>query len=83
MDGQVIASLLIIQRVANKSALTSNTLVTGHLSTFKARGRGGTTDTSCTLPGEDPTISVDRRGVSSGELDVGIELRPNETQAQT
>ena len=78
MDGQVIASLLIIQRVANKSALTSNTLVTGHLSTFKARGCGGTTDTRCTLPGEDLTISVDRRGVSSGELDVGIELRSDE-----
>ena len=63
--------------------MTSNTLVTGHLSTFKAGGRGGTTDTSGTLPGEDPTISVDRRGVNSGELDVGIELRLNEIQAQT
>lgn len=38
--GQVIAPLLIIQRVANRSALTSDTIVTGHIISFHDRGRG-------------------------------------------
>ena len=71
--GQVIASLLIIQRVANKSALTSKTIVSGHLSTFKARSRGGTSCTSGPLPGGGPASWEDKRGVSSSELGVGVE----------
>ena len=65
--GQVIAPLLVIQRVANKSALKSNTVVSGRLSSFEARTRGELTDGSGALPGGDPTSSVDRHGVSSGE----------------
>ena len=71
--GQVIASLLIIQRVANKSALTSKTIVSGHLSTFKARSHGGTSCTSGPLPGGGPASWEDKRGVSSSELGVGVE----------
>ena len=65
--GQVIASLLIIQRVANKSAMTSNTVASGHLSSFKS-GTGGSD-----LPVEYPMSSINRRGVSIGELGVGFQ----------
>ena len=70
--GQAIASLLIIQRVANKSALTSNTIASGHLSSFRARS-GGTTGTSDALPSGDPANSVNRHGAASGELEVGVQ----------
>ena len=71
--GQAIASLLIIQRVANKSALTSNTIASGHLSSFRARSGERTTGTSGALPSGDPANSVDRRGVTSGELEIGVQ----------
>ena len=64
---QVIASLLIIQRVANKSALTGNTVVSAHMSEFKAETRGRSTGGSGDLPGEDPTTSTDERRTSFGE----------------
>jgi len=38
--GQVIAPLLIIQRVANGNALTGPAITTGHTSLFNARGQG-------------------------------------------
>ena len=38
--GQVIAPLLIIRRVANQSALTNDSIATGHTSPFKVRSRG-------------------------------------------
>ena len=41
--GQVIAPLLIIQRIANKSALMSNTLSPGGIEEFEARSRGEST----------------------------------------
>ena len=66
--GQVLAPLLIIQRVANKSALTSNTFISGHLSSFKARsGEKSTSEAGAILSG-DAMSSVDKRGVNSGEL---------------
>jgi len=37
---QVIAALLIIQRVADRSALTSDTIVTGNISSFQIGSRG-------------------------------------------
>jgi len=40
---QVIAPLLIIQRVANGSALTSRAITTGHVSVFNVKGWGGPT----------------------------------------
>ena len=73
--GQVIAPLLIIQRVANKSALTSNTIASLHLSSFKTRSRGISTGGSGALPDGDPTSSVDRRGVGSGEPGIEVETR--------
>ena len=71
--GQVIAPLLIIQRVANKSAFTGNTIASRHLSSFKARSRGMSTGGNVTLSGGDPTGSVDCPGVDSCDLGVGIE----------
>jgi len=41
--GQVIAPLLIIQRVANQSALTSSTIVSGHVNSLHVRSRGVST----------------------------------------
>ena len=66
--GQVIAPLFIIQRVANRSALTSETTVSGEVVLFKARDGGQSVDR---LPGGDPTRLVNRRGVNPKELGVG------------
>ena len=71
--GQVIAPLLIIQRVADKSALTSDTVVSGHLGSFRARNREELTDVSAALSVNDPISSSDRNGENSGELWVGAE----------
>ena len=72
----MIAPLLVIQRVANKSALTSNTIVSGRLSPFEARSRGELTDGSDALPGGDPTSSVDRMEWALASLGVRLRLRP-------
>ena len=66
----MIASLLIIQRVANKSALTGNTVVSRHISGPEFRNKGCLADGSGTLPGGgSPMNSVDGCGTSSGELE--------------
>ena len=71
----MIAPLLVIQRIANKSALTSNTIASGHLSSFKARSRADVTGGGGTLPSGDdyPMSSVDEPAVTSGELGAGAE----------
>ena len=66
----MIAPLLIIQRVANRSALTSDSVTSGGISTFKAETRGELTSDS-DPPGGDPISSVDEDGTNSGE--VGVE----------
>ena len=73
VDLQVIAPLLIILRVADKSALTSNTVASGRINSFKAPTRGGSRDDSGALPGGDPTSSGDEYVASPGELWVGVE----------
>ena len=72
---QVIASLLIIQRVANKSALTSDSLAAGHISEFKARSRGGLTDGSNPIPGGHTMSPVGEREMDSGEPEIAVESR--------
>ena len=69
---QVIAPLLIIQRVADKSALTSDTVVSRHIS-FEARSRGEFTSESGTLPGGCRMGLAVRHEKNSGELGVGVE----------
>ena len=83
----MIASLLIIQRVANKSALTSNTVTSGRLSDFKAKSQGQLTTGNGALPsGGDPMSPVDERGTNSGELGVGmttIDVHGDEAQGSS
>jgi len=50
-ETQVIAPFLIIRRVANHSALTSDSVATGNDTAFSFRTQGKTTDGSQTLPG--------------------------------
>ena len=52
--GQVIAPLLIIQRVANKSALTGDTMAAESPDPLKSWGRREMTGGSDTLPGGYP-----------------------------
>ena len=63
--GQVIAPLLIVQRVANRSALTSETITAVPTISFNPWSRGESTGGA--LPGGDP-MSLDERGKKSGEL---------------
>ena len=67
---QVIAPLLIIKRVANKSALTSNAIISGQTSSSGVRSRGKLTGGSDPLFGGDPMNSVDEYGMNSSELRV-------------
>ena len=70
---QVISPLLIIRRVANQSALTGNTIVTG---SARFRSQGKLSGGSGTLPGagEYPLTSVGAYGKTSGEhIGVGVE----------
>ena len=66
--GQVIAPLLIIQRVANKRESMGNTITSRHLSSFEVRSRGMSTGGNFILPGMDPISSLDERGVDFGKL---------------
>jgi len=72
-ETQVIAPLLIIRRVANQSALTTNTIISGHVPSLSLRGRGKSLGSSGTLSGEYHMGSADKRGKSSGELGVEVE----------
>ena len=79
--GQAIAPLLIVQRVANKSALTKDSLVAGGVSGFGARTREQSASDSGALGGGDPVDSVDR----SGELRLraGLETTADPHRADT
>ena len=70
---QVIAPLLIVRRVANKSAFTSDSVASERISEFKARSQGRSTGRSDALPGGDSTSSVDECGTSSGEHRIEVE----------
>jgi len=71
--GQVIAPLLIVRRVANQSALTSNTITTVHIDSFHLRTRGESVGGGDGLPGGDPMGLADEYGKNSGELEVRVE----------
>ena len=65
--------MLIIQRVANKNALTSDSIAPGTVRSFKARTREESASGSDPLPSGDPMNSVGGRGVDfSGELGIGV-----------
>ena len=67
----MIAPLLIIKRVANRSALTSDTIATGHVGSFHARTReltGGSDVPSRVYPID----LADEHEKVSGELGFGV-----------
>ena len=68
--GQVIAPLLVIRRVANKSALTSDITTPGVISSFKARNGEELTAGSVGLPGRNPNCCVAERDTNPCELGV-------------
>jgi len=70
--GQVIAPLLVIRRVANKSALTSNTTVTGHVGSFHVGSRWSST-VSSVPPGGHSFGSAGTYRKDTGEFVVGDE----------
>ena len=70
LTGQAIAPLHIVQRIANKSALTSNTFTSGRISGFRAQSRGESTSVSGAFSGGDHASSVDERGMNSDEVEV-------------
>ena len=73
-DEQVISPLLIIQRLADHSALTSDTIVSWSGCSRNQELMGG----SGTLSGGYPLSSVDACGKTSGDqLGVGIETMSN------
>ena len=69
---QVIATLLVIQRVADKSALNSDSVVSKNFSEFKARSGGQLTVSSGILPGGDPMSSPSMNEKNSRELAVVV-----------
>ena len=69
---QVIAPLLIIKRVANRSALTSNTIATGHIGSFHARARGELTGGSDVPSRAYPVGLTDEHEKASGKLEFGV-----------
>ena len=69
---QVIAPLLIIRRVANKSALTRDTVVSGRTSSLKFWTQGKSTGGSSSLS-DGPTIAADEYGMNSGESKIEVE----------
>ena len=66
---QVIAPFLIVLRVANRTALTSETVLSGNVGTIHFRSEGTSMNDSgtVTIPGEDPMCSVDADGVTADE----------------
>jgi len=67
----VIAPLLIIQRVASKNALTSDTIAPGSIGSFRAGSRRESTGGGSVLPVEYPMGS--EQGMGTGKLDVRVE----------
>ena len=67
----MIAPLLIIQRVADQSALTSTTIASRSTASLNiGSSRGKTTNGSGTLAGG---YAMDKYGKGSGDLAVGVE----------
>jgi len=70
-ETQVIAPFLIIQRVANQSALTSTTIASRSTASLNiGSSRGKTTNGSGTLA---VGYAMDKFGKSSGDLGIGVE----------
>lgn len=69
----MIAPFLIILRVANRRALTSEAVVSGNIDSIHFRSQGKSTSGDETLSDGHPMSSVDHDGETSGELGIGVE----------
>lgn len=70
---QAIAPFLIILRVADRRALTSETIVSGNLGSIHFRSQGKSTVDDGTLPDDHHVSSTDADGEISQELGAGAE----------
>ena len=70
---QVIAPLLIVLRVANRRALTSEAIVSGNIGSIRFRSQGESADDSGTVAYEYPTGSVGTDGGNPSGLPDGSE----------
>ena len=66
---QVIAPFLIILRVANQTALTSNAIVSGNDDSIHLRSRGRSTSVNGSFQDENPASSPVVYGKAPSELD--------------
>lgn len=73
---QVIAPFLIILRVANQSALASNTTL-GSISSVRARSKGRRGSGSGTIYGGYPMSSMESQGRTTDEFSVAVETTIN------
>ena len=75
---QVIAPLLIVLRVANRSALTSETITSGNVGSLHFRSQGKTTSGDEAISEEHPTSSVDKDRETPTESGVGTQAAIDE-----
>ena len=73
-DGQVIAPFLVILRVANRKALTSETILSGTAGSIQFNPQMKPSAGNGTLADRYPTSSMDTYGETPGELEVGAEI---------
>lgn len=71
---QVIAPLLIIQRVANRKALTSESLASGAIDSIRFKSRGNSSGGTGSLPGGYAMGSKGVYGKSPSDLSGGIDI---------
>ena len=71
---QIIAPLLIVRRVANRSVLGSDNIVVAHFDPFHVVSRGEQMGGGGISPGVNPMDSADEDVKSTGELEVKIDV---------
>ena len=72
-DGQVIAPFLIILRVANRTAVTSDSISSGNSDSIHFRSPGQSTDDGRTVPDGNPVFSPGVSGEAPGEVGIVVE----------
>ena len=76
---QVITSLLIVLRVAERRALTSKSITSENIGSIHFRSGGGSTGGGESLPDGHPMSQTETNGATSGEFGGGIENVSRET----
>lgn len=72
-DKQVIAPFLIVLRVAKRTALTNQAIVSGNIGSIRFKSQGESTSSGGALPDGNLTSSVDTNGDIPGDLGAGAE----------